>query len=199
MTEHPHSLDDETDPQPDRLQQRSNKFRQALEILNRGRDQMVETLADEVLRQGEALAEGGFMLHDFLETQGMRLHFLMILMSFLDQSAESLEDRQRDAELAREQQRQRQRENEREHERDRERNRESSLHDSERLQPEEPDSHRFLASLDLPEIGPLDQDLETPEPERRREMERERGVTDERLRLEEIDPRPPAGGSPDES
>jgi hypothetical protein len=69
-----------------------NKYRSAIEILQRGRDLLVESLADDVLDQQENLLEGGFQFHEFLESQGARLHFLGLLMGHLEQSAEFYED-----------------------------------------------------------------------------------------------------------
>ena len=43
-----------------------NKYRAAMEVLLQGRDQLVETLADDVLDQQENLLEGGFQFHEFL-------------------------------------------------------------------------------------------------------------------------------------
>jgi hypothetical protein len=70
----------------------SNKYRAALEILQRGRDVLIESLADEVLDQGDDLADGGFFFNEFLETQGTRIHFLCLLVSQLEQSAEMLDE-----------------------------------------------------------------------------------------------------------
>jgi hypothetical protein len=72
-----------------------NKYRTAIEILQRGRDILVEGLADEVLDRGEELVEGGFALNEFLEAQGTRLHFLCLLVSQLEQSAEALDEASR--------------------------------------------------------------------------------------------------------
>jgi hypothetical protein len=69
-----------------------NKYRTAIEILQRGRDVLVEDLADEVLDRQEDLSEGGFLLNEFLEAQGTRLHFLCLLVSQLEQSAEALDE-----------------------------------------------------------------------------------------------------------
>ena len=69
-----------------------NKYRAAIEVLQRGRDVLVEGLADEILDQGEDLTEGGYVFNEFLETQGTRLHFLCILVSQLEQSAEALDE-----------------------------------------------------------------------------------------------------------
>jgi hypothetical protein len=71
-----------------------NKYRAAMEILLQGRDQLVETLADDVLDQQENLLEGGFQFHEFLESQGARLHFLGLIMGHLEQSAELIEELQ---------------------------------------------------------------------------------------------------------
>ena len=68
-----------------------NKYRAAMEILLQGRDQLVETLADDVLDQQENLLEGGFQFHEFLESQGARLHFLGLILGHLEQSAELVE------------------------------------------------------------------------------------------------------------
>ena len=69
-----------------------NKYRAAMDVLQRGHDLLVEGLAEEVLDQQECLLEGGFQLHEFLESQGARLHFLGLIMGHLEQSAEALEE-----------------------------------------------------------------------------------------------------------
>jgi hypothetical protein len=69
-----------------------NKYRAAMDVLQRGHDLLVEGLAEEVLDQQENLLEGGFQLHEFLESQGARLHFLGLIMAHLEQSAETLEE-----------------------------------------------------------------------------------------------------------
>ena len=69
-----------------------NKYRAAMDVLQRGHDLLVEGLAEEVLDQQECLLEGGFQLHEFLESQGARLHFLGLIMGHLEQSAETLEE-----------------------------------------------------------------------------------------------------------
>ena len=68
-----------------------NKYRAAMEILLQGRDQLVETLADDVLDQQENILDGGFQFHEFLESQGARLHFLGLILGHLEQSAELVE------------------------------------------------------------------------------------------------------------
>jgi len=74
---------------PDEL---PNKYRAAIEVLQRGRDDLVEGLAEEILDRQDDLSEGGFLLNEFLEAQGTRLHFLCLLVSQLEQSAEALEE-----------------------------------------------------------------------------------------------------------
>jgi len=69
-----------------------NKFRAAIEVLQRGRDVLVEGLANEVLDQEDNLSEGGFLFNEFLETQGTRIHFLSLLIGQLEQSAEALDE-----------------------------------------------------------------------------------------------------------
>ena len=69
-----------------------NKYRAAIEVLQRGRDLLVDTLADEVLDQADDLIEGGFAFNEFLETQGTRLHFLSLLVAQLEQSAEAFDE-----------------------------------------------------------------------------------------------------------
>jgi len=69
-----------------------NKYRAAIEVLQRGRDGLVEDLADEILSQGDELTESGFLFHEFLETQGTRLHFLCLLLGQLEHSADLLDE-----------------------------------------------------------------------------------------------------------
>ncbi len=69
-----------------------NKYRAAIEILQKGRDVLVADLANEILDREEDLAEGGFLLNEFLESQGSRLHFLSLLVGQLEVSAETLEE-----------------------------------------------------------------------------------------------------------
>lgn len=71
-----------------------NKFRAAVEVLQRGRDQVVEAIADDVLDQGDDLLETSYQFNEFLETQGTRLHFLTLLIQQLEQSAEGIEEAQ---------------------------------------------------------------------------------------------------------
>lgn len=72
--------------------QTPNKYRAAVEILQQGRDQLVDALADEIVFQGTDLIEGGFLFNEFLEVQGTRLHFLSLLVSQLEQAAELTEE-----------------------------------------------------------------------------------------------------------
>jgi hypothetical protein len=69
-----------------------NKYRAAVQILQRGRDTLVESLAEEVLAQEDDLLDGGFLFNEFLETQGTRLHFLSLLVAHLEQSADALDE-----------------------------------------------------------------------------------------------------------
>jgi hypothetical protein len=69
-----------------------NKYRAAIEVLQKGRDVLVDAMADEIVDQGTDLIEGGFLFNEFLESQGTRLHFLSLLLSQLEQSAETLDE-----------------------------------------------------------------------------------------------------------
>jgi hypothetical protein len=71
-----------------------NKYRAAIDVLQRGRDLLVDTLADDVLDQADDFIDGGYAFNEFLETQGTRLHFLSLLVAQLEQSAEALEEAQ---------------------------------------------------------------------------------------------------------
>ncbi|GAC1475111.1 MAG: hypothetical protein NVSMB9_26870 [Isosphaeraceae bacterium] len=70
----------------------SNKYRAAIEILQKGRDVLVEAMAEEILDQGPDLVDGGFQFNEFLESQGTRLHFLSLLVGQLEQSAEAMDE-----------------------------------------------------------------------------------------------------------
>jgi hypothetical protein len=74
-----------------------NKYRAAIEILQRGRNLLVENLTDEVLNQCENLVEGGFQFNEFLESHGTRLHFLGLIVSQLELSAEMLDEARSEA------------------------------------------------------------------------------------------------------
>src|SRR4051794_33575013 len=69
-----------------------NKYRAAIQVLQKGREVLVDSLAEEVLAQEDDLLDGGFLFNEFLEAQGTRLHFLSLLVSQLEQSAESLDE-----------------------------------------------------------------------------------------------------------
>ena len=76
----------------------SNKYREAAKILERGRERLLGGMADEVLHQGEDLLEHPFLLNEFLESQGTRLHFLTLVLGQFELSAE-LEDEREAAEV----------------------------------------------------------------------------------------------------
>jgi hypothetical protein len=69
-----------------------NKYRAAIEVLQKGRDVLIDALADEILDQGVDLIEGGYQFNEFLESQGTRLHFLSLLVGQLEQSADALDE-----------------------------------------------------------------------------------------------------------
>ncbi len=69
-----------------------NKYRAAAQALQRGRDQLVEAMAEEVLDQGDDLLENNFLFNEFLENQGTRLHFLTLVLAQLEQSAEAFDE-----------------------------------------------------------------------------------------------------------
>jgi hypothetical protein len=69
-----------------------NKYRAAVQVLQRGRDVLVECLAEEILGNADDLVEGGFALNELLDGQGPRLHFLLLLIAQLEQSAEALDE-----------------------------------------------------------------------------------------------------------
>ena len=69
-----------------------NKFRTAIEVLQKGRDALVEDLANELIHQGDDLIDGGYQFNELLESQGTRLHFLGLLISQLEVSAEAHEE-----------------------------------------------------------------------------------------------------------
>ena len=71
---------------------RSNKFRAAVEVLQKGRDLVVDAIANDVIDQADELLDGGYQFNEFLETQGTRLHFLSLLIQQLEQSAEVVEE-----------------------------------------------------------------------------------------------------------
>jgi len=69
-----------------------NKYRAAIEVLQKGRDVLVEAMAEEILDQGPDLVDGGYQFNEFLESQGTRLHFLSLLVGQLEQSADALDE-----------------------------------------------------------------------------------------------------------
>lgn len=64
-----------------------------MEILQRGRDQMADQIAEDILDQGEDLLDNPFTFNDFLESQGTRLHFLSVVLSHLELLAEAQDER----------------------------------------------------------------------------------------------------------
>ncbi len=65
-----------------------NKYRDALEVLRKGRDMLVDDLADTVNDRAEDLLDSPFLLTELLENHGMKLQFLTLLMSQLEQFAD---------------------------------------------------------------------------------------------------------------
>src|SRR5262245_19983157 len=82
----------DTEPMNAMADQPVNKYRAAMDILQHGRDLLVDSLAEDVLDQRDNLLEGGYQFHEFLETQGARLHFLGLILGHLEQSAEFVEE-----------------------------------------------------------------------------------------------------------
>ncbi|MDX2036560.1 MAG: hypothetical protein SFX72_07905 [Isosphaeraceae bacterium] len=76
-----------------------NKYRAAMEVLQRGRDSMIDALTDEILDQPDDFPHSGFLFNEFLEMQGTRVHFLMLLMSQLEMSAEQFDERAENREM----------------------------------------------------------------------------------------------------
>jgi hypothetical protein len=69
-----------------------NKFRAAVEVLQRGRSSMVENIAEEILVQGDDLTDNPFLFNEFVESQGTRLHFLTMLMGQLEFLADQFDE-----------------------------------------------------------------------------------------------------------
>lgn len=69
-----------------------NKYRAAIELLQRGRDTLMEGMTDEILAMGDDLPEAGYQFQEFLETQGTRMHFLSLLIGQLEQSADAFDE-----------------------------------------------------------------------------------------------------------
>lgn len=78
-----------------------NKYRAAAGVLLRGRNQLVDALADEILEQSDDLLGGGYAFQELLENQGTRIHFLSLLVAQLEQSADELDERRAAAAAAR--------------------------------------------------------------------------------------------------
>lgn len=75
-----------------RRQPTRNKYREALELLQRSRAQLVEEATDHILDQGEEILEQNYLFHEFLENQGTRLHFLTLLAGQIEQSADDWDE-----------------------------------------------------------------------------------------------------------
>lgn len=71
-----------------------NKYRLAIDLLQRRRDSLVEELADEIVDHGDDFGFDAYTFNELLETQGTRLHFLGLMISQLEQSADSFEEAQ---------------------------------------------------------------------------------------------------------
>lgn len=65
-----------------------NKYRGALDVLRRGRDILVDDLAETVNDRAEDLLDSPFLLGELLENHGMKLQFLTLMMSQLEQLAD---------------------------------------------------------------------------------------------------------------
>ncbi len=82
------------------LQASFNKYRSAMEILQRGRFLLIDEVADEILDRSDDLFDTPYIFNEFLENQGTKLHFLALLVTQLEQSAEELEEQRLALELA---------------------------------------------------------------------------------------------------
>ncbi len=67
----------------------------AVEVLQRGRDVLMQDMAEQILDRSEDFEEGGFLFQEFLENQGSKLHFLYLMISQMEQSAEIFEEQNR--------------------------------------------------------------------------------------------------------
>jgi len=72
-------------PQP------QNRYQLAVDVLQKGREVLLRDLTEEILYHSEDFEEGGFLFQEFLENQGTKLHFLYVMLSQLEQSAEAYE------------------------------------------------------------------------------------------------------------
>lgn len=77
--------------------QPSEKFRAAIDVLNRVRESLLDSMAETVLEQEEEFSQGGFQVNEFLEVHGSRLHFLCLMISQFELAAESQAEARRDA------------------------------------------------------------------------------------------------------
>lgn len=71
-----------------------NKYREALERLQRCREQLVEQATDQILDPDEEILEHTYLFHEFLENRGTQLHFLTLLASQIEQSADEWDEAQ---------------------------------------------------------------------------------------------------------
>lgn len=69
-----------------------NKYRVAIDVLQKGRESLVSGIADDVLDQTDVMLEGGYQFNEYLENQGTRLHFLSLLIGQLESSADQLDE-----------------------------------------------------------------------------------------------------------
>jgi hypothetical protein len=72
-----------------------NRFQVAVDVLQKGREVLLRDLTEEIIYHAEDFEEGGFLFQEFLENQGTKLHFLYLMLSQLEQSAEAFEASQR--------------------------------------------------------------------------------------------------------
>lgn len=72
-----------------------NRFQMAVEVLQRGRDVLMQEMAEQIIDRSEDFEEGGFLFQEFLENQGSKLHFLYLMISQLEQSSELFEEQNR--------------------------------------------------------------------------------------------------------
>ncbi|MFM7318927.1 MAG: hypothetical protein ACKO5E_18435 [bacterium] len=72
-----------------------NRFQMAVEVLQRGRDVLMQEMAEQILDRSEDFEEGGFLFQEFLENQGSKLHFLYMMISQMEQSSELFEEQNR--------------------------------------------------------------------------------------------------------
>lgn len=68
-----------------------NRYQLAVDVLQKGREVLLRDLTEEILYHAEDFEEGGFLFQEFLENQGTKLHFLYLMLSQLEQSADAFE------------------------------------------------------------------------------------------------------------